>query len=118
MFFTTRRAPRGPYVEDPDAAQHVLRVDCLVGRVKLRDFERGRRLIDQRRGHFARIQREPDGEKDRQHNEEPERDGVTVHGRIRLRVRHRPRAAASASPPPHAPPDNVDRKPPTIRRSP
>src|SRR5687768_3458996 len=56
------RAPRGPDVEDPHAAQHVFVRERLLRRVEPRQLEARRGLADERRGHFARIERQADRE--------------------------------------------------------
>ncbi len=56
-------APRGPDVEQPDLALHVLRARrSCPGSASCGQREGRRRLADQRRGHLARVQVESDGE--------------------------------------------------------
>src|ERR1700754_69187 len=52
-------APRGPDVEHPDLAEHVVAADGARGVVEARQRERRRRLVDQRRGHLARVELQP-----------------------------------------------------------
>ena len=53
--------------------------DALPGRSQPRQLERGRRLVDQRRRHLARVQPEPDGEEAGEHDEDRQRDQVALH---------------------------------------
>src|SRR6185503_938158 len=64
-----RRAPRRPHVQHPYRAEHLLLAEGLARRVEQRQLEMRRRLADERRGHFARIQLQPDAEQRDQRNE-------------------------------------------------
>src|SRR6185503_8891673 len=69
------RAPRRPDVEHPDAAEHVLLRENLVGRGEQRQLERRCRLADQRRRHLARVEAQADGEQNDERDEAAERPG-------------------------------------------
>src|SRR5882724_5853326 len=73
MLFQAGHAPGGPYIEDPDFPLEVFGAEHLAGLLQLRQPECGRRLSDQRRRHFARVQAEPDREKDGEHQEDAQR---------------------------------------------
>src|SRR5882672_6083650 len=56
VLFAAADAPGGPDVEDPDLAEHVFFGEGLRSFAQLRQLEMRRRLADERRGHFARIE--------------------------------------------------------------
>src|SRR5688572_1608054 len=64
-----RRAPRRPHVEHPHLAEHLLLREGLRRLVEPRQLEGRRRLADERRGHFARIELEADREQYEQRDE-------------------------------------------------
>src|SRR6266705_537247 len=72
-------APGGPHVEDPDLAEHVLLGEGLRRLVQLRQLEMRRRLADEGRGYFARIERETDCEQNDQRREDAEREDEAIH---------------------------------------
>src|SRR5688572_32414063 len=55
-----RRAPRRPHVEHPHLAEHLLLREGLRRLVEPRQLEGRRRLADERRGHFARVELQAD----------------------------------------------------------
>src|SRR5688500_12466707 len=69
MLHQARRAPRGPHVEYPHLAEHLLLREGLGRLVEPRQLEGRRGLADERRGHFARIELESDAEQAEQHDE-------------------------------------------------
>src|SRR6185295_7864449 len=87
-------APRGPYVQQPHLALHVLLREREIGLIELRELERRRRLVDERRRHLAGVQRQPDGKQHDQQDENAQRDQVPHVGRAPGTI---PAAAASAS---------------------
>src|SRR5712691_4438095 len=66
MLVAAGDAPRGPYVEDPHLALQIPLGKSLVGLLQHRQLEVRRRLADQRRGNFPRI--EPQAER-QQHDQ-------------------------------------------------
>src|SRR6266496_1853355 len=74
-------APRCPHVEDPDFPEHVLFSECLCGFAQLEQLEVGRGLADERRGHFARIERETDPEQSDERSEDSQGENEAIHGR-------------------------------------
>src|SRR6188508_2150733 len=74
MLLAAGDAPRGPDVEHPDLAAHVVESDRPAGVVEPRQGELRRRLVDQGRGHLARIELQADREHDSQGQEGGERD--------------------------------------------
>src|SRR5256886_11623897 len=87
-----RRPPRStlfPYttlfrsVEDPDLAEHVALGKRLLRLLQQWQFEVRRGLADERRGHLARIEREPDGEQSDQRGKDGDRQDEAIH-RMRL----------------------------------
>src|SRR5467141_1686935 len=70
VLFAAADAPGGPDVEDPDLAEHVFFSEGLGSFVQLRQLEMRCRLADERRGHFARIEREADPEQSDERHED------------------------------------------------
>ena len=67
MLVQTGHAPGRPDVEYPDPAFQIIGSEHSGRLVQLRQPERGRRLVDQRRGNFARVQPQPRGQEYGQH---------------------------------------------------
>src|SRR5688572_10801419 len=109
-----RRAPRGPHVQDPHRAEHLLLAEGLVGRVEQRQLEMRRGLADERRRHLARIQVQPDAEQ-RDQGDERERQPDLFHaGTVtsrRFSALNRYRRSLAARKPPSA----MIRQPPQIQ---
>src|SRR5262245_4738028 len=79
-----RRAPRGPHVQHPHLAQHVLLREGLVRLVQERQVERRRGLADERGRHLAGIELQADREQADEHekarDDEPEPQGGAALG--------------------------------------
>src|SRR5690606_19116735 len=114
-------APRGPDIEHPDLSERVPGSEHLVGLREERKLERGRGLSHERRGNFARVEREPHREHADQHREHADDGpGLAIHA---MASRERSFAAASArrptgwrrSPPARTPPSAMSRHPPQIQ---
>src|SRR5437867_7720074 len=87
-------APGGPHVEDPDLAEHVLFAEGLRRLVQLRQLEMRRRLADEGRGHFTRIERETGSEQGDQRREDGQGQNEAIHPRL---FRYRQGAAGAAA---------------------
>src|SRR3954464_7171226 len=70
MLVAARYAPRCPDVQQPDAAQALLRCEALVGLAQERQLERRCRFADERRGHFARVERQAGSQQRQQCDED------------------------------------------------
>src|ERR1700674_653040 len=74
MLDAARHAPRGPDVEQPNLAFHVLGCEGEMAVVELLEPERRGGLADEGRGHLARVVHQPRGEEAREQQEEGEGD--------------------------------------------
>ena len=72
-------APRGPDVEQPDLALHVLGAERLVRRRQDGQVEGRGRLADQRRRHVARVEAEADGEQGDEGGKAAQYPEIAVH---------------------------------------
>src|SRR5215472_59787 len=79
VLLATGHAPRRPHVEHPDLAGHVALAEGLVGLVQPGQVEVRRGLADERGGHLARIELEPDPEQGDQRDEDGDGDDEAVH---------------------------------------
>src|SRR5471032_1490935 len=103
VLFAARYAPGCPYVQHPHLAQHILLRNGFVRLRQLRQIERGRRFVDQRRRYLARIERQADAEYsedkgDYRENGERNQKTCTPHGQ-RAGAALRPAAVVSCAEP-------------------